>query len=81
VGDGAIWSKVHAGVPGAVDHEQPLATNSTAVLAETTAIPQMPTREVDKGVLHLDALNVGDAARGDVHVASGVHPVPGWRCA
>ena len=43
--------------------------------AEAGAVRHVPAREVDERVLHLDALDVGDAPGRDVHVAAGVDAV------
>ena len=63
-------------VLGAVNRIDSETAKSAAKLAETRAIRIVVAAEIEKGVLHLNPLDVTDSTRGDIHVSAGVHSVP-----
>src|SRR5262249_56067144 len=76
LGDAAVGFVVDAAILGAINEIDAVAAQAAAVLTEAAAVAVVRAGEIEKGILHLDALDVGDTRRGNVHVTTGVDAIP-----
>src|SRR5262249_4408032 len=75
LGDAAIGFVVDGAIPGAVNEIDAVAAQATAVLTEAAAVAVVRAGEIEKRILHLDALDVADARRRNVHMTAGVDAI------
>src|SRR6202007_181129 len=80
-GDAAIRFVIDAAIFGAIDKVDAVAAHAAAVAAETATVGGVRAGEIEKRILHLDAFDVADARRRDIHMAAGVDAIAMRRCA
>ena len=71
----AVRLVVDAAVFRSVNEINAMTAQTAAVLAEAAAVGIVRAREIEKRILHLDALDIADAGGGNIHVAAGVDAV------
>ena len=81
LGDAAVGFVIDAAILGAINKIDAVTAHAATVLAEATAVAVMRAGEIEKRILHLDALDVADTRRGNVHMTAGVDAVAAGRSA
>src|SRR5262249_46073760 len=75
LGDAAVGFIIDAPILGPKKKIEGVAARAPRLLTKTTAVPVGRGGKIEKGILHLDALDVADARRGDVHMTAGVDAI------
>src|SRR5215831_15581007 len=79
LGNAAVGLVIDAAILGAINKIDAVAAQAAAVLTEAAAVAVVRAGEIEKWILHLDALDVGDTRRGNVHVTTGVDAIAAGR--
>src|SRR5262249_56268579 len=81
LGHAAVRFVIDAAILGAINKIDAVAAQAAAVLTEAAAVAVVRAGEIEKWILHLDALDVADTRRGNVHMTTGVDAIAAGRSA